>query len=96
MRPLRAIESRLHRLRLSVVARELEQHDARVGSGDRSCNLGSGVAAPVVHEHQLPRWMRRECVAHGIDERPDALLFVVERNDDREVGMGDEVACGAS
>src|SRR5689334_8439864 len=86
----RTVEPRLHGLRLAVVARELEEHDARIGGSDRSCNLGGGVPASIIHKHELPRAVVDERIANGIDEWANALLLVVEWNDDREVGDGEK------
>ncbi len=79
-----AVEARLHRLGLAVVAGEAEDHDPRVLRRERIGDPGRSVPASVIHEHQLPQWVSRERVANRIDERRDAFLLVVHRHHDRQ------------
>ncbi len=89
--PLRVLEPRGERRLVAEVAREMDHPHAGVVGGEPVEQLGRGVGAAVVDEHELERVVgdRR---AGALDERLDELLLVVDGGDDAQ--QGGDARCG--
>ena len=84
---------------LAVVAVEFHNLDARLSLGDLQQHLQRTVLAPVVGEDQLPVSFSSKILVQNFGEPlpqlRDVGFFVVDRDDDREIGAHEAILLSA-
>ena len=77
-------QTRCHGRFLTEVTRQIDQGDTGFGLDDGLDNLAGLVTATIVDEHNLQLVTQRlQLLVDGIDKGLDALLFVVDRDNQR-------------